>query len=488
MLLALVSSGMPIVSGLCEVHPYRWVLVNINSSSYSGAVGIHPLFFSVTFRDLEFGCADVFIRAYDAPEGATDFTVDLVLDGYHLRGTFDDLGIAGACLGSQVRRLYESKSAVEDTMIRDTLNSYGSPRGARGTLPAMGKHFQDGLSTSDFLAGLTWRERFRFMRLPAGEGNLFSTWLAWWCWSPRMRKALTGIAAVNMALLLPGTGDMSFVLFGPVTRFVMKLVGEWLLLGYQQFEIPLLLWGGTIVALLLGDLRLESIPLQLLINDLTGVAGPPAFQFVIYALIAEVWRRPTEPQRAHAGLEAIASTFQVGALSLWCFVESMTRQWLTAISVAAMIIVQSFNAAYHAVSHQSFKLSIVACVIMLWLQLGPLTTAAAFRMINFGLFIYRVWARVMERRFGDDWRTFLFWRLLRLVGLARDSPDSIRVAGKQIPLRLAGEDGTSCPICYDSIAGDEMVVEVPCGHIFHGECIRPWFWRNTKCPVCRAQV
>ena len=34
---------------------------------------------------------------------------------------------------------------------------------------------------------------------------------------------------------------------------------------------------------------------------------------------------------------------------------------------------------------------------------------------------------------------------------------------------------------------DEEVINLPCGHGFHGRCIVPWLWNNKSCPNCRDQ-
>tara|TARA_B100001094_G_C18103607_1_gene757157 strand:- start:128 stop:463 length:336 start_codon:yes stop_codon:yes gene_type:complete len=31
-------------------------------------------------------------------------------------------------------------------------------------------------------------------------------------------------------------------------------------------------------------------------------------------------------------------------------------------------------------------------------------------------------------------------------------------------------------------------VELNCGHTFHPECIKEWFYRNESCPLCRAEI
>lgn len=45
-----------------------------------------------------------------------------------------------------------------------------------------------------------------------------------------------------------------------------------------------------------------------------------------------------------------------------------------------------------------------------------------------------------------------------------------------------------CSICMDDFKLGEEVVRVPCGHIFHPDCLIPWLEVNGSCPVCRFSL
>jgi hypothetical protein len=49
--------------------------------------------------------------------------------------------------------------------------------------------------------------------------------------------------------------------------------------------------------------------------------------------------------------------------------------------------------------------------------------------------------------------------------------------------------GSVCTICQD-IMGDEDTCRllIPCGHIYHQNCIDQWFARNVHCPSCRHDI
>jgi hypothetical protein len=46
----------------------------------------------------------------------------------------------------------------------------------------------------------------------------------------------------------------------------------------------------------------------------------------------------------------------------------------------------------------------------------------------------------------------------------------------------------SCPICIEDYKTDEMLVQLPCGHAFHKDCILPWITEKNSCPTCRFEL
>jgi len=46
----------------------------------------------------------------------------------------------------------------------------------------------------------------------------------------------------------------------------------------------------------------------------------------------------------------------------------------------------------------------------------------------------------------------------------------------------------SCIICRDKFEEISNAKKLPCGHIFHGTCLRNWFLMQQTCPTCRAEI
>ena len=50
------------------------------------------------------------------------------------------------------------------------------------------------------------------------------------------------------------------------------------------------------------------------------------------------------------------------------------------------------------------------------------------------------------------------------------------------------DDGDCCPVCLNSYAASELVIELPCAHVFHEQCIARWLQQEPSCPQCRYLV
>lgn len=46
----------------------------------------------------------------------------------------------------------------------------------------------------------------------------------------------------------------------------------------------------------------------------------------------------------------------------------------------------------------------------------------------------------------------------------------------------------NCSICYDEMTNPESCKKLPCGHIFHEQCLARWLERNNSCPYCRQNI
>lgn len=45
-----------------------------------------------------------------------------------------------------------------------------------------------------------------------------------------------------------------------------------------------------------------------------------------------------------------------------------------------------------------------------------------------------------------------------------------------------------CVICFDEHVIGQTACKLPCGHIFHPECLKDWLAKQASCPICRYEV
>ncbi|KAF9384783.1 hypothetical protein CPC16_008280 [Podila verticillata] len=47
---------------------------------------------------------------------------------------------------------------------------------------------------------------------------------------------------------------------------------------------------------------------------------------------------------------------------------------------------------------------------------------------------------------------------------------------------------TECSVCKDEFVKEDTCLQLPCKHIFHDECIKPWLKTSATCPTCRFSL
>lgn len=45
-----------------------------------------------------------------------------------------------------------------------------------------------------------------------------------------------------------------------------------------------------------------------------------------------------------------------------------------------------------------------------------------------------------------------------------------------------------CSVCQFDVKMEQETILVPCGHMYHSQCILAWFEQNNTCPVCRFEL
>jgi len=60
---------------------------------------------------------------------------------------------------------------------------------------------------------------------------------------------------------------------------------------------------------------------------------------------------------------------------------------------------------------------------------------------------------------------------------------AVKVTGNDIEA-----ENDECIICFDKLAVGDSALRIPCGHLFHEDCVRKWLEGSNQCPVCRYEL
>ncbi|KAJ2766474.1 hypothetical protein IWQ57_004345, partial [Coemansia nantahalensis] len=68
------------------------------------------------------------------------------------------------------------------------------------------------------------------------------------------------------------------------------------------------------------------------------------------------------------------------------------------------------------------------------------------------------------------------------------SDEAILKLPKRQILAAEADGKLECGICMDEYSAGDMVLTLPCKHLYHEECIDHWLKMNGTCPICRTRI
>ena len=51
----------------------------------------------------------------------------------------------------------------------------------------------------------------------------------------------------------------------------------------------------------------------------------------------------------------------------------------------------------------------------------------------------------------------------------------------------SSNDEDKCTICQYELEVEDSVIALPCGHVFHADCIKKWLELSKMCPICNEE-
>jgi len=73
-------------------------------------------------------------------------------------------------------------------------------------------------------------------------------------------------------------------------------------------------------------------------------------------------------------------------------------------------------------------------------------------------------------------------------GSAESSASGATPTGKLGGGSAEAEDEELCPVCLCSYESDDVLMRLPCEHLFHESCVSRWLLQDSSCPQCRFNL
>ncbi|KAF6151935.1 hypothetical protein GIB67_010509 [Kingdonia uniflora] len=86
--------------------------------------------------------------------------------------------------------------------------------------------------------------------------------------------------------------------------------------------------------------------------------------------------------------------------------------------------------------------------------------------------------------------------LQRLAGAPLRPPPASKQLVANLPvititdeiLSRLGSEASGCIVCRENLITYDKMQQLPCNHLFHPLCLKPWLDAHNSCPVCRYEL
>ncbi|CAG9858115.1 unnamed protein product [Phyllotreta striolata] len=85
-------------------------------------------------------------------------------------------------------------------------------------------------------------------------------------------------------------------------------------------------------------------------------------------------------------------------------------------------------------------------------------------------------------------RDFNMFDELNAMNGAKLAPPASKSAVEALPDESVTAKDSQCPVCLKEHVQGETAKKLPCGHLYHNDCILPWLSKTNSCPLCRHEL
>ena len=71
---------------------------------------------------------------------------------------------------------------------------------------------------------------------------------------------------------------------------------------------------------------------------------------------------------------------------------------------------------------------------------------------------------------------------------AFNSLEKIKINEENLNLIRKNSNCENCSVCKDDFEINQELINLPCKHSFHEECVTPWLQERNSCPTCRFEL
>jgi DNA-directed RNA polymerase subunit RPC12/RpoP len=68
------------------------------------------------------------------------------------------------------------------------------------------------------------------------------------------------------------------------------------------------------------------------------------------------------------------------------------------------------------------------------------------------------------------------------------SLEKVKIDEDNLKILRKSSNCENCSVCKDDFEVDQEILNLPCKHCFHDECIKPWLKERNSCPTCRFEL